>query len=167
MRKTVIPKPMVVEALSWCSRRTSQYPAVQNPVHPRKTSPGDLPVCRSALARGQRSASPPETSLLARLTSVHKGSVFPLLVKYRDSLFPCQHTLDRAAAPYQASHTFSSASRVPSPFGRGARCEYHPQPAKLPPSLNRPAEWRTLLGVNLDPSPLILQNQISKGDGAR
>ena len=76
-------------------------------------------------------------------------------------------TLDRAAAPYQASHTFSSASRVPSPFGRGARCEYHPQPAKLPPSLNRPAEWRTLLGVNLDPSPLILQNQISKGEGAR
>ena len=32
-RKTEIPRSMVVEALSWRSRRASQHPAVQSPVH--------------------------------------------------------------------------------------------------------------------------------------
>ena len=34
IRKIEIPRSMVVEALSWCSRRASQHPAVQSPVHP-------------------------------------------------------------------------------------------------------------------------------------
>ena len=34
IRKTEIPRSMVVEALSWWSRRASQDPAVQSPVHP-------------------------------------------------------------------------------------------------------------------------------------
>ena len=34
IRKVGIPRSMVVEALSWWSRRASQHPAVQSPVHP-------------------------------------------------------------------------------------------------------------------------------------
>ena len=34
IRKNEIPTSMVVEALSWRSRRASQHPAVQSPVHP-------------------------------------------------------------------------------------------------------------------------------------
>ena len=34
IRKHEIPRSMVVEALSWRSRRASQHPAVQSPVHP-------------------------------------------------------------------------------------------------------------------------------------
>ena len=34
IRKNEIPRSMVVEALSWWSRRASQHPAVQSPVHP-------------------------------------------------------------------------------------------------------------------------------------
>ena len=34
IRKNEIPRSMVVEALSWRSRRASQHPAVQSPVHP-------------------------------------------------------------------------------------------------------------------------------------
>ena len=33
-KKNEIPRSMVVEALSWRSRRASQHPAVQSPVHP-------------------------------------------------------------------------------------------------------------------------------------
>ena len=35
--KVEIPRSMVVEALSWWSRRASQHPAVQSPVHPWKS----------------------------------------------------------------------------------------------------------------------------------
>ena len=41
IRKIGIPRSMVVEALSWWSRRASQHPAVQSPVHPWK-SPTNL-----------------------------------------------------------------------------------------------------------------------------
>ena len=41
IRKIEIPRSMVVEALSWWSRRASQHPAVQSPVHPWK-SPTNL-----------------------------------------------------------------------------------------------------------------------------
>ena len=34
IRKIKIPRSMVVEALSWLSRRARQHPAVQSPVHP-------------------------------------------------------------------------------------------------------------------------------------
>ena len=34
IRKIEIPRSMVVEALSWRSRRASQHPAVRSPVHP-------------------------------------------------------------------------------------------------------------------------------------
>ena len=34
MRKIEIPGSMVVETLSWLSRRASQHPAVENPEHP-------------------------------------------------------------------------------------------------------------------------------------
>ena len=34
IRKIEIPRSLVVEALSWLSRRASQHPAVQSPVHP-------------------------------------------------------------------------------------------------------------------------------------
>ena len=41
IRKTEISRSMVVEALGWWSRRASQHPAVQSPVHPWK-SPTNL-----------------------------------------------------------------------------------------------------------------------------
>ena len=41
LRKIEIPRSMVVKALSWWSRRASQHPAVQSPVHPWK-SPTNL-----------------------------------------------------------------------------------------------------------------------------
>ena len=39
IRKIEIPRSMVVEALSWRSRRASQHPAVQSPVHPSLKKP--------------------------------------------------------------------------------------------------------------------------------
>ena len=37
IRKNEISRSMVVEALSWWSRRASQHPAVQSPVHPLRS----------------------------------------------------------------------------------------------------------------------------------
>ena len=51
-------------------------------------------------------------------------------------------TLKRVLRPTRLSTTFPPASRVLSPFGRGAPCEYYPQKAKLPPPLNSPTDWR-------------------------
>ena len=54
-KKNEIPRSMVVEALSWRSRRASQHLAIQRPVHPRK-SPTNL--ARSPLLVGPRMELP-------------------------------------------------------------------------------------------------------------
>ena len=63
-RKIEIPRSMVVEALSWRSRRASQHPAVQSPVHPRK-SPTNL------------ARSPLHVALVGRKMTVVRDQLFP------------------------------------------------------------------------------------------
>ena len=65
IRKNEIPRSMVVEALSWRSRRASQHPAVQSPVHPWK-SPTNL------------ARSPLLVALVGRkMTTVVRHQLFP------------------------------------------------------------------------------------------
>ena len=65
IRKNEIPRSMVVEALSWRSRRASQHPAVQSPVHPWKNP--------TNLAR-----SPLLVALVGRkMTTVVRHQLFP------------------------------------------------------------------------------------------
>ena len=73
----------MVEALSRLSRRASQHPAVQSPVHPWKRptyivrSPLFVGPRRKKTDRGQISAFPSETSRFAPLSLAHKGSALP------------------------------------------------------------------------------------------
>ena len=64
LRKIEIPRSMVVEALSWWSRRASQYPAVQSPVRSWK-SPTNL------------SRSPLFVALVGRKMTVVRHQFFP------------------------------------------------------------------------------------------
>ena len=64
IRKIEIPRSTVVEALSWRSRRASQHPAVQSPVHPRK-----IPT---NLAR-----SPLHVALVGRKVTAVRDQLFP------------------------------------------------------------------------------------------
>ena len=64
IRKNEIPRSMVVEALSWWSRRASQHPAVQSPVHPRR-SPTNL------------ARSPLLVALVGRKMTVVRHQFFP------------------------------------------------------------------------------------------
>ena len=64
IRKTELPRSMVVEALNWWSRRASQHPAVQSPVHP-----GKIPT---KLAR-----SPLLVALVGRKIAVVRHQLFP------------------------------------------------------------------------------------------
>ena len=64
IRKVEIPRSMVVEALSCWSRRPSQHPAVQSPVHPWK-SPTNL------------ARSPLPVALVGRKMTVIKHQLFP------------------------------------------------------------------------------------------
>ena len=64
IRKIEIPRSMVVEALSWWSRRASQHPAVQSPVHPWK-SPTNL------------ARSPLHVALVGRKMTVVRDQLFP------------------------------------------------------------------------------------------
>ena len=79
IRKIEIPRSMVVEALSWWSRRASQHPAVQSPVHPCK-SPTNLsrsPLLVALVGRNKTVVKhhlspqkPPGSSLLFSRTGV-------------------------------------------------------------------------------------------------
>ena len=64
IRKIEIPRSMVVEALSWGSRRASQHLAVQSPVHPWK-SPTNL------------ACSPLPLALVERKMTVVRHQLFP------------------------------------------------------------------------------------------
>ena len=64
IRKNEIPRSIVVEALSWWSRRASQHPAVQSPVHPWK-SPTNL------------ARSPLLVALVGRKMAVVRHQIFP------------------------------------------------------------------------------------------
>ena len=64
IRKIEIPRSMVVEALNWWSRRASQHPAVQSPVHSWK-SPTNL------------ARSPLLVALVGRKMTVVRDQLFP------------------------------------------------------------------------------------------
>ena len=64
IKKIKIPRSMVVEALSWWSRRANQHPAVQSPVHPWK-SPMNL------------AGSPLHVALVGRKMTVVRDQLFP------------------------------------------------------------------------------------------
>ena len=64
IRKIEIPRSVVVKALSWRSRRASRHPAVQSPVHPRK-SPTNL------------ARSPLHVALVGRKMTVVRDQFFP------------------------------------------------------------------------------------------
>ena len=122
IREIVIPRSMVVEALSWWSRRASQHPAVQSPVHPWKNptnlarSPLLVGPRRKKTDRGQRSAFLSETSLFAPFILAHRASALSWLVDDRAALHPrriwCVPT--RAG---RLSVTVLPASRLPHPEG--------------------------------------------------
>ena len=94
IRKNEIPRSMlVVEALSWRSRRASQHPAVQSPVHPwkRPTNLARSPLLVALVGRknddrGQTSAFPSETSRFKPVILAHRGSALPWLVDDRAAL---------------------------------------------------------------------------------
>ena len=71
IRKTELPRSMVLAASSWWSRHASQHLAVQSPVHPRKKntnlagSPLLVGPLRKKTVHGQRSAFPSEASRFA------------------------------------------------------------------------------------------------------
>ena len=91
-REIEISRSVVVEALSWWSRRVSQHPAVQSPVHPWKSptnlarSPLLVGPRRKKTDLGQRSAYPSETSRFAPLILAHRSSALPWLVDNRAAL---------------------------------------------------------------------------------
>ena len=71
-RKNEKPRSMVVETLSWWSRRASQHPAVQSPVHPWK-SPTNLarsPLLVALVGRKLYTQKPPGSSLWFSCTGV-------------------------------------------------------------------------------------------------
>ena len=92
IRKIKIPRSMVVEALSWWSRRASQHPAVQSPVQPwkRPTNLARSPLLvsprRKKNDRGQTSAFSSETSRFKPVVLAHRGSAFPWFVDDRAAL---------------------------------------------------------------------------------
>ena len=95
IRKIEIPRSMVLEVLDWRSRRASQHPAVQSPVHIPEKRPTNLarsPLLvgplRKKTDRGQRSAFPSETSRFAPLILAHRDSALPWLVNDRAALEP-------------------------------------------------------------------------------
>ena len=94
IRNIEIPRSMVVEASSWWSRRASQHPAAQSPVHPWKipTNRAHPPLLvgprRKKTRRGQRPVFPSETSRFAPLVLAHRGSALLWLFDDRAALRP-------------------------------------------------------------------------------
>ena len=91
IRKTEIPRSMVVEALSWRSRRASQHPAAQSPMHlkkPHESCPFAAPCGprKKKNDRGQTSAFPSETSRFKPVILAHSGSALPWLDDDRAAL---------------------------------------------------------------------------------
>ena len=151
-----------MEALSWLSRHASQHPAVQSPVHPRKSptnltrSPLPVGPRRKKTDRGQRSAFPSETSRFVPLIVAHKGSAPPRLVD-DGSCHPPSPNLEHThpIERYQAfrdsalflSHVATSR-RAPNWSSEEARTwKHHPQPTiPPPPCLNRSESQRQPVG---------------------
>ena len=144
---------MVVEALSWWSRRASQHPAVQSPVHPWK-SPTNL--ARSplhvALVRRKMTAvrdqlfpqKPPGSRFRFSRTGVQPSpgssttelpSAFPESGAYPPDRelpgSPRQCSLPLACRHPPEGHQIGARNR------RTHTWKHHPQPIILPPRLNR------------------------------
>ena len=194
IRKIEIPRSMVVEALNWWSRRASQHPAVQSPVHSWK-SPTNLARSPLLVALAGRKMTvvrdqlfpqkPPGSSLWFSRTGVQPSpgsSTIELPSAFAESgAYPPDRELPDS--PRQCS--LPLACRHP-PEGHqiGAREEartwehHHPQPTIPPPRLNRQAEsrrqpvgciswgWARPYTRRKDPPTLIPRNQqVSEGAG--
>ena len=192
IRKIEIPRSMVVEALNWWSRRASQHPAVQSPVHSWK-SPTNLarsPLLVALVGRKMTVVrdqlfpqKPPGSSLWFSRTGVQPSpgsSTIELPSAFAESgaYPPDSRTLP--GSPRQCS--LPLACRHP-PEGHqiGAREEartwehHHPQPTIPPPRLNRQAEsrrqpvgciswgWARPYTRRKDPPTLIPRNQTGFG----
>ena len=95
--KIKIPRSMVVGALSWWSRRASQHPAVQSPVHPWKTPHESCPFAAPCWpswdenrleVRDQLFPQKQKTSRFAPLILAHRGWALPWLVDDRAAFRP-------------------------------------------------------------------------------
>ena len=197
IRKIEIPRSMVVEALNWWSRRASQHPAVQSPVHSWK-SPTNL------------ARSPLLVALVGRKMTVVRDQLFPQKPPGSSLWFsrtgvrpsPGSSTIELPSA-FAESGAYPPDSRVlpgsprqcslplacrhpPEGHQIGAREEartwehHHPQPTIPPPRLNRQAEsrrqpvaciswgWARPYTRRKDPPTLIPRNQqVSEGAGTR
>ena len=197
IRKIEIPRSMVVEALNWWSRRASQHPAVQSPVHSWKSP--------TILAR-----SPLLVALVGRKMTVVRDQLFPQKPPGSSLWFsrtgvqpsPGSSTIELPSA-FAESGAYPPDSRVlpgsprqcslplacrhpPEGHQIGAREEartwehHHPQPTIPPPRLNRQAEsrrqpvgciswgWARPYTRRKDPPTLIPRNQqVSEGAGTR
>ena len=195
IRKIEIPRSMVVEALNWWSRRASQHPAVQSPVHSWK-SPTNL------------ARSPLLVALVGRKMTVVRDQLFPQKPPGSSLWFsrtgvqpsPGSSTIELPSA-FAESGAYPPDSRVlpgsprqcslplacrhpPEGHQIGAREEartwehHHPQPTIPPPRLNRQAEsrrqpvgciswgWARPYTRRKDPPTLIPRNQqVSEGAG--
>ena len=197
IRKIEIPRSMVVEALNWWSRRASQHPAVQSPVHSWK-SPMNLARSPLLVALVERKMTvvrdqlfpqkPPGSSLWFSRTGVQPSpgsSAIELPSAFAESGAYPPDSRVLPGSPRQCS--LPLACRHP-PEGHqiGAREEartwehHHPQPTIPPPRLNRQAEsrrqpvgciswgWARPYTRRKDPPTLIPRNQqVSEGAGTR
>ena len=159
IRKIEIPRSMVVEALNWWSRRASQPPAVQSPVHswknPTNLARSPLLVVlvgrKMTVVRDQLfPQKPPGSSLWFSRTGVQPSpgsSTIELPSAFAESGAYPPDSRVLPGSPRQCS--LPLACRHP-PEGPqiGAREEartwehHHPQPTIPPPRLNRQAESR-------------------------
>ena len=111
IRKIEIPRSMVVEALSWWSRRASQHPAVQSPVHPWK-SPTNL------------ARSPLHVALVGRKMTAVRDQLFPQKPpgsRFRFSRIPSQ--------PYCRRVSTDRPNRKSSQLAASLEGEPDPTPA--------------------------------------
>ena len=123
-KKIKIPNSMVVGALSWWSRRASQHPAVQSPVHPWK-----IPT---NLAR-----SPLLVALVGRNKTMVRHQLFPQ--KPPGSSLWFSRTV---VQPYPGSSTIElpSAFVEPGAYSPDRALPGSPQPCSLPLACRHPPE---------------------------
>ena len=120
IRKIELPRSIVVETLSWLSRRTSHHPAVRTPCIPEKRptnvarSPLLVDPRRMKTDRAQRSYFPSGTSRFTTLILAQRCSALPWLVDDRAALRP--RRIWCVLARYtRLSVAMRPASRVPPP----------------------------------------------------
>ena len=169
IRKIEIPRSMVVEALSWWSRRASQHPVVQSPVHPWK-SPMNLARSPLLVALVGRNTTvvrdylfpykPPGSHLWFSRTGVQHSpgsSTIELPSAFAESdAYPPDRALPgsprQCSLPLACRHTSGRAPNWSSE--EACTWKHHPQPTIPPPCLNptgriaKAASWLHLSRVS-------------------